>query len=268
MKRGENVSDKRLGIRRELLVRICDELLKQGTAEALEERAIILMLYHAVGRGGEVATTNLDIMHWEENDKMLWSGWNQMKTGRGTELSFTSDSLNFEIDFLHALAAYIVTAGGSLASDPASDEPAWLFPGYTDLKNGGAASKVSRILKDLVGVVEGLDELHASHGLRVGPTDDLAMNIAVNIVSIIARGDWHWEGECMVFNYITQRLHVSEAGTSNIAKHAPLLALLLLTACLASQGGRLLGGRILVPRFLLRLSTRSSTTQTATRWRP
>ena len=42
--------------------------------------------------------------------------------------------------------------------------------------------------------------------------NDLAMMQLVLIIDVIPRGDWDWEGECSIFGYLTNRVHVSTAG--------------------------------------------------------
>lgn len=220
IRRGEAVRQSTRAIRRKLLTRIAEHLLKKGTAASMEERAVLLTLYHAVGRGGEVSTTNFDLMQWDEDDEALWTIWNQVKTGRCGDISMHPDAENYKMCVLHALACYIITAGGKLKSTDL-EAPDWLFPSFYDLAEGGASSKASRILKNLVGTVEGLEESHAGHGLRAGSCDDMATNHLLSIVSMIARGDWDWTGECQIFGYITNKMHVAFAGKTLAAWKDP-----------------------------------------------
>jgi len=64
------------------------ELLKNKNAVLLEERAVILALYHAIGRAGEVAALNFTNRRWTD---CLWSGWNEFKTGKDSEINFFPD---------------------------------------------------------------------------------------------------------------------------------------------------------------------------------
>jgi hypothetical protein len=214
IKRGENVRDRTMGIRRKLLIRLCDHLLMVGTVKAMEQRAILLTLYHSVGRASEASILNLYNMHWSEDDEMLWTGWNEMKTGRNTEISYHEDYDRYEVCQIHGLACYIVTAGGKIRGSGNPDEPDWLFPDFANLADGGASTKATAILKALVGVVPGLEAKHTAHGLRAGPTDDMAMNRVCDVVCMVARGNWDWVGECQLFGYIFNPLHVSRAGKS------------------------------------------------------
>jgi hypothetical protein len=214
IKRGENVRDRTLGIRRKLLIRLCDRLLVVGTVKAMEQRAILLTLYHSVGRASEASFLNMHNMQWSEDDELLWTGWNEHKTGRNTEISYHEDYDCYEVCQIHGLACYIITAGGKLRGSANTEEPDWLFPDFANLADGGASTKATAILKALVGVVPGLTAKHTAHGLRAGPTDDMAMNRHCDVVSMIARGNWDWVGECQLFGYIYNPLHVSRAGKS------------------------------------------------------
>ena len=122
-------------------------------------------------------------MRWNEDNSLLWLGWNSIKTATGSPLSFTSDSSDHCSDVFHALGCFIITAGDSLFRIDDTEDATWLFPA-----DGVAASKTSRSLKDLIGKVDGLEDDHASHRFRVGPTDELALNHPVPLVAIVHRG--------------------------------------------------------------------------------
>ena len=192
IKRGQNVRNKTAGICKQLLTKLSAFLAKAGDALSHENRAIILCLYDAIGRASEVSVLNLDNIYWDPDDEMLWTGWNQVKTGRCTEISYHPDAESFLLDVYNALAVYIITSGGKLSKNSNPDQPNWLFPGLEKLADGGAASRVTRLLTQLFEQesVPGLLKEHGSHGLRAGPSDDLAMNELVDVVSIICRGDW------------------------------------------------------------------------------
>jgi hypothetical protein len=114
VKRGDNISEKTRGMHRAELLKVCEYLLKCGDPQKLEDRAIVLFLYHSVGRAGEVACTNFTHMYWDDEHKNLWSAWNQTKMTRGGDLSYTPDCSHYEFDIFHALGTYIVTANAKL----------------------------------------------------------------------------------------------------------------------------------------------------------
>jgi hypothetical protein len=174
-------------------LRIATELASHSSFSSDEKRLVILLLYHAVGRGGEVAFLNMENMHFDENDSGLWTGWSEPKTSRDNELPYFPNNNEYLTDVIHALGVYLIyaIAKGHL-NTPTTDSTPWLLPGYQKVREAGVAAKVSKILSDLVkgGKVEGLASKHTSHSLRVGPADDLAMNESVDIISIIMRGNW------------------------------------------------------------------------------
>jgi hypothetical protein len=218
--RGENISEKAKGIHREELLRIMRHFMAQGDAMSMERRAIMLLLYHSIGRAGEAAATNFNLLYWDDTHFLLWSGWNQMKASRGGELSYTCDSSNFELDLIHALATYVLSAGHKLSKRDLTRGPngdvvpdlVWLFPDYAKLEGGGCAAKINNVLRQLY-EAKVTSMLFTSHGLRVGATNDLAMQSDVPFLSIVARGDWFIEGECTVYHYISRERLVTNAGT-------------------------------------------------------
>ena len=127
-------------------------------------------------------------MHYEVIDFILWTGWHEIKTGQENEISYHPDRISFEMDSIHGFGSYIVTQGDMLQSG--ENEKDWLYPDFYKLESGGAASKASRIIKGLVDEIPNLEKDHASHGLRAGSADELAMNESVDVVSIISRGNW------------------------------------------------------------------------------
>jgi hypothetical protein len=158
------------------------------------KRLVVLLVYHAVGRGGEVANLNLDRMYFDENDHALLTGWGEIKTGHDSEIQYFPSRNEWQTCVYNALAVYMITAihNGKLNTNTNPDEPLWLLPGYHALKPDGAATKITRILSDLCKkeTVEGLGPEHTSHGLRAGSADDLALNEAVDVIAIICRGNW------------------------------------------------------------------------------
>jgi hypothetical protein len=68
------------------------------------------------------------------------------------------------------------------------------FYSFVDMADGGAASKASCILKNLVDEVEGLIPDHMAHGLRAGAADGMLLNklctekVHTDLSSIPTRG--------------------------------------------------------------------------------
>lgn len=81
IKNGEKVSKKNVGLARKILLAMLLHLLKYSD-EGYEERAVLAMLYHAVGRGGEIASTTWESAEWDEDRNHLLFDWGEIKNGQ------------------------------------------------------------------------------------------------------------------------------------------------------------------------------------------
>jgi hypothetical protein len=212
--RGDSIGERTEGIHRELLIDIAEALLKRNTSESIQGRAVLVMLYHAVGRGGEVSTSNWNTALWEMcRGGRFYLDWGETKGAKHSFLDFFPDAEDCPICMIHSLAAYLITSPGTVKSstvDPSG--PSWIFPTFVNMADGGAASKASRILKSLVEEVEGLTSGHTAHGLRAGAADDMLLNKLCNVIGAIFRGNWDFTGECVLFRYLFGKLFTSQAG--------------------------------------------------------
>ena len=130
IKRGEPLEKRTKGVHAQLLESICDALMKEGTSDAMEERSVLLSLYHSVGRGGEVSTSNWESATWEVIHEQSHFGlnWGETKGGKDGLLTFYPDAKSFQMCFVHGMASYLVTATGKFgAASVADDQPSWIF---------------------------------------------------------------------------------------------------------------------------------------------
>jgi hypothetical protein len=208
--RGEPVENRTVGIHRDLIIKICDQLLEEGTVAAMEERAILTTLYHAVGRGGEVSTSNWDTAIWQvvQGEGRFCLNWGELKGGKSSIMPFFPDFNECPACFVHAMASYQVCKAGRSSDGQVS----WMFPAYVDMKGGGATTKASSILKRLRGLVEGLLSEHTAHSLRAGASDDMLFHPLASIAGAIARGNWDFSGDCLLFRYMNGMIFVALAG--------------------------------------------------------
>ncbi|EJK44324.1 hypothetical protein THAOC_37144, partial [Thalassiosira oceanica] len=167
IKRGGRVTKKAVGMSTEALKSTALFLLKQDNKSlGYEDRAILVTLYHAVGRGGEVDSSTWESAQYDTDRSMLVFDWGESKNG--VQYAMTMHPQNpgekndgWLTDWNHAMAGHILQNGIS-----------YLFPAYTGMAPGGAATKVSKIIKKARdGGVDGIPEEMASHGLRVTGTD-------------------------------------------------------------------------------------------------
>ena len=125
IRRGEKVSKKAVGFARKALSECCEFLMKQANGNVgAEERAVLLMLYHAVGRGGEVSSTSWDLAQWKDDVECLLAQWGETKKGQQYGMSFHPDASNWRVCTFNALACYLILTGGSPDRASVSSEEA------------------------------------------------------------------------------------------------------------------------------------------------
>ena len=209
MARGDMLYEKTPGFSRDAIVGSCSYSLTQREySEALgyEERFLLSTLFHAVGRGGEVSTLTWNTVDWNETLQCLCVPWGEFKKGQQSELGFWPDSESYKLDFIHAQACALLAGYGG--GSKGINGEIWMFPSYVDMAEGGAASKVSRVLtKCHEGKVEGIPAGATSHGVRVTATDTMLINSLIGIFPVIARSGWDFCPDSTFFQYPTQKLH-------------------------------------------------------------
>ena len=101
------------------------------------------------GRGGEVATMTANSAWWCDVFDVLTVKWNQKKTGKQDIMNYFNDWINWEIDFYHGLAGYLMVGAG--ASNYCIAEATvggnFIFPHLAGLKGSGAADKVTTAVR-------------------------------------------------------------------------------------------------------------------------
>ena len=179
------------------------------------ERAILNVLRQAVGRGGEVSVSTWDDMFWDDTNHCLFADWREVKTGHENPMMYVCDADSWLLDVYHSWACMLISNSGvffSQKQNPEATNDNWMFPAFSDMADGGASKKATRIFRSILGEVNGLLTVHTSHGIRVGATDDMAFNITTSIVDAIYRGGWDFTGDCTMFTYMTKKLHNLRGG--------------------------------------------------------
>ncbi|EJK48593.1 hypothetical protein THAOC_32595, partial [Thalassiosira oceanica] len=216
IKRGGRVTKKAVGMSTEALKSTALFLPKQDNKSlGYEDRAILVTLYHAVGRGGEVDSSTWESAQYDTDRSMLVFDWGESKNG--VQYAMTMHPQNpgekndgWLTDWNHAMAGHILCGPRKFSPQ---NGISYLFPAYTGMAPGGAATRVSKIIKKARdGGVDGIPEEMASHGLRVTGTDVMMFNPHLPFMSGITRGGWDCQGDTMLFFYITNKKHVAEAG--------------------------------------------------------
>ena len=216
IKRGGRVSKKAIGMSEEALKSTALFLLKQDDATlGNEERAILVTLYHAVGRAGEVDSSVWDFATYDVDRAMLVFDWGESK--KGVQYAMTMHPQNpgenndgWLLDWTHSIACQLICGPRKLAPE---NNVSYLFPAYVGMASGGAATKVSKIIKKARdGGVEGIPDEMASHGLRVTASDTMFFNHKLPLMSGVARGGWDCNGDTLAFFYISNKRFLAQAG--------------------------------------------------------
>eukprot|EP00957_Ditylum_brightwellii_P198901 15160427-Ditylum_brightwellii.AAC.1 len=80
------------------------------------------------------------------------------------------------------------------------------------MRKGGASTKVTNIMKDCVGKIEGVTDKMATSGLRVCSTYEMVFSPKINGIVTIMRGAWYFEGDSCMYYYLIRHAHVSKGG--------------------------------------------------------
>ncbi|EJK63683.1 hypothetical protein THAOC_15645, partial [Thalassiosira oceanica] len=215
IRRGGKVSRKTVGFPHDtLLVMVLFLMTQLKAALGYEERAVLVLLFHVIGRAMELASTTWESASWDPDRDMLVFDWGDIKTGRQYEMTLHPHHDGWEMDPIHALACYLMCGSPSYKASASVAEMGvnFIFPQYK-LSDGGAAGKVSDIIdKCRKAKVEGIPDEAASQSCRVAATDDMLFNTQLSFFAAIARGGWKCKVDSLIFYYLTQKVHVAEAG--------------------------------------------------------
>ena len=215
LNRGDSIIDRTTAMRKDTVEKVARHFVcrNEKFGDACQARFAVVAAYQAVGRASEVGRMNLENMKWISEDSCLSVNWDERKTGRATELPFFPHRSSYYVDFYHALGCHLLTNQHQMRTlDVDGTKSTYLFPDSSWRTDGGAARRIREVLKPLIDVVEELTDQHGSHSLRAGAADDMVLHGDVGVPSMVARGNWYWEGECQVFGYLTKNYHVYVGG--------------------------------------------------------
>ena len=172
-------------------------------------RALTNTIHLAVKRAGEVGLFNLNDSVFEEDDQCFQNTWFQPKTARSDCMTFVHDADTWLLDYHVSMAGYLITCGSKYMSEPAVKEGRrdtyWIFPSLHKISPENISKHITRMLKQLVGHVDGVYANASSHCWKHGATDDMTANDALDIVAVLQRGAWYIESESAGFIYIAKR---------------------------------------------------------------
>jgi hypothetical protein len=84
--------------------------LKKNIHESIEGHAVLVMLYHALGCGGEVLASNWDTSLWEQSQGGCFNlDWGEVKGAKKDSfLDSFPDAVGFQICMIHSLVSYLI----------------------------------------------------------------------------------------------------------------------------------------------------------------
>ena len=214
--RGGRLSKKAIGFAKDTLRECCLYLLmhRDNQEQAVEERAVLTTLYHAVGRGGEVALSAWENLYWDDDRQHLAMDWGELKTSSQCIMTFHPDANDWVLDEIHSLACYALANPSATRSSTAEANITYMFPAYASLSN--VSKKVSKILDkcrksdDNPHGVESIPPEAASHSIRVSSFNEALFGST--FIEAVSRGGWGMEGDTTAFHYVMQPLHIAKAG--------------------------------------------------------
>ena len=156
-----------------------------------------------------------------EDDQVLELSYYEKKTNSYCTMTYNNDAKTWFLDVLVMLSVHLILKGKS--DDTNEGSVKHIFPTLQTVKQEGVSRKISKMLKDQVGHVVGLDNKVSSHDIRYGSMDDMSRIALCDIISIICRGGWAFESECTAFRYVSQRMDVIRGGRALSGYETPNL---------------------------------------------
>jgi len=172
---------------------------------AFVESAVFNVLRLAVGRAGEVGLFRWNDAKFQKDDECFQNTWCQPKTGKVECMTFVPDASEWCLDFNVSMAGYLITNPSKSKNVRDPKEKHWIFPWLKDMQKESVSKSVTKMLKRAVGIVEGINSSSTSHHIRYGATDDMSTNEMLDIVAILLRGAWSFEGDSAGFIYLAKR---------------------------------------------------------------
>lgn len=106
LEQGIALSEKSMGIDRDMLTQIVTALMHRNTPEVFLARSALVSTWQASGRSGEASLTALQSLKWYM--RTINFNWNERKTNRQTFMPFFPDRDSYHMCMFHSLACYRV----------------------------------------------------------------------------------------------------------------------------------------------------------------
>lgn len=220
IREGTPVSEKSESIGRVRLGIINGHLLEQGCAKAIQHMFEFSMAFHAVGRAGEAALTNVQSAKWDIiNGGNLVLDWNQKKNAKQAPINFFNDWSDYRICWYFSLYCYLLV-GQSKGTPEINDSESWLFPHLKTYKSDeGASQYITRSLQAVVASDELLHDFDPESdwdatSIRSGAAETLATRLPQDSFYSAMRSGHHEQmaKDCRLYEYTPCRASTVAVG--------------------------------------------------------
>ena len=151
-------------------------LLKSTDLNKFELRAMLVMLYYAAGRGGELKFLHWGLVTWDYHFTCPQAWWTRMKTVVKQLLMFQCYHDGYLCDFYHAMGSFFATGGlirdEHVAANRARNKR--VFPSLYPKTDKSIAQKITDLVKKYCHPT--LKANTSSRSLRVGAITELKVN--------------------------------------------------------------------------------------------
>ena len=124
--------------------------------------------------------------------------WREVKTGKDDIILMGGDAHgNWEIDFFHSMACYVLTMNNcARVREGYNEGDDYMFPQFQAIKYTSVVFTINKMLQVCIGEVGGLKKSDAvGTSITHGYADDMVMNKTLDVLSAITRGGWNFLGE-------------------------------------------------------------------------
>lgn len=169
---------------------ICSQMMESMDADTYTFRAILVMTYLGVGRGGETKFLRWDNWLWDHHFECPDIIWAEMKTTNWGPMLFGPNAKTYLCDFYHSFGCYFAIEKGLFReNDQASKASAkYVFPNLHQSENDTVTRKVTERLRKFVAAE--LQISTSARSLRRGANTFLAVHPQISPEEQRIRGGW------------------------------------------------------------------------------
>lgn len=155
----------------------------------LQRRAMILMTFVCVARGGEVKFIDTSRFMYHPFLGCMDFVWTEMKTMNRYSMPVFPNKSTYETDVYHALGSWWLVEGGLHRTAAEQGYPTFLFPSLHRIQNNSVSKKITTIIRDTLpaGITQQLRKGYSAKSLRKGSVTQLMMTPGLALSDICGR---------------------------------------------------------------------------------